>query len=147
MGGELFRAAAINYDELVIEILEKAMQAGPEDKVNAVAVVLASAPRSLVLERAEIVRSVLVQAAARGDKCLKGFNSALFEAAISNDGEATWGRWPLNDEQLAKCRENAEHALPGSCEYRFYKSLEQFCKETKRSDAIEDEMLFDDREW
>lgn len=147
IGRELFRATAVNYDELVIKVLVEAMHTGSEDKVNAVAAVLAAAPVSFVLENVDMVRSILVQAAARGDKCLKRFNDALFESAISNDGEATWGRWPFSTEQLAQCRENADHSLPGSVEYRFYKSLERFCDETTHADAIEDEMLFDDREW
>jgi len=149
MGSEIFRAAAITYDDLVVDVLLEGLREGSAEYVDAVISVLGCAPGSTVFENIDFVTRFLRHAETMGEEVEKRFRGAMFKCAITGDRFDPKLEPVLQSakQRLGACRDIADGLIPGSIEGRFYHSLERYLADEVHREEMDDSMLFDDREW
>lgn len=148
MGAEIFKTAAGGFDQVVVEVLDKAICSGSREQVQAAAATLREAPRNFVWEQVDFVKKILREASDYDEKTLQRVSSSLYASVISGARSGKPGQPFREDiEQRDRSLEVAESLIPGSVEAKFYRSLEKSARESIRSHAEHDEKLLDGREW
>lgn len=147
LGADLFAAVAHGYDLQVIKLLETALESGAEEPTRAVAAVLHEAPRTLIWERPDFVRTALHAADRLGAEVLREMRGALWAATTSGVRSGTPGEpFPETIEQREKSRDVAKDFPAGSIEKRFYTDVANSADREILSE-IEDDLPTDGRAW
>lgn len=147
MGADLFRAVAVKYDDPVLDILRRALSAGTESSVRAVAAVLHEAPRTFTWDQPDFVRVALHIADKLGEDARKEMMGALWSATISGGRSGTPGEpFPETIEQRDRSRAIAKDLPAGSIEKRFYTDLVKSAERDVQRE-IEDDLPVDGRSW
>jgi len=124
MGADLFAAVATGYDSQVVDLLTKAIESGSEVTTRATAAVLHEAPRTLIWEHAEFVRTAIHAADRLGESVRRDMVEALWVATISGIRSGTPGEpFPETVEQRDRSRQVARQLPTGSLEERFYSDV------------------------
>ncbi|MEH0108211.1 helix-turn-helix domain-containing protein [Tersicoccus sp. MR15.9] len=147
LGADLFSAAAGDYDDRVLGLLARAISGGVESWVGAVAAVLHEAPRTLIWDQTEFVRSALHSAEKVGKDACQQVVEALRSATISGTRTGSLGEpFPETIEQRDRSRAVAMDLPAGSVERKFYVNLAQSAEIDARRET-EDDLPTDGRDW
>jgi transcriptional regulator with XRE-family HTH domain len=147
MGAEVFAAVATGYDSQVVDVLSNALASGSEEIARAVAAVLHEAPRTVIWDQPDFVRTALHAADRLGEEVRGEMIGALWGATISGVRSGTPGEpFPETVEQRDRSQEIAAKFPGGSLEERFYRDI---AKSAERDIARElvDDVPDDGRAW
>ena len=147
MGAELFTAVAHTYDQDVLNLLGDALAAGDEAMTLAVITVLHEAPRTIIWDELDFVRSALRSTAQVGPDVQRKLIDALWSATVSGMRSGTPGEpFPETLEQRDRSREIAGGLAIGSVERKFYTDMAQSAERDIRRE-VEDDLPTDGRDW
>jgi hypothetical protein len=147
MAADLFSAVAEEFDSQVVDVLANALAAGTERMTLAVVAVLDVAPRTVIWDEPDFVRSALHAAAKLGEDLQTKMMGALWGATISGIRSGTPGEpFPETVEQRDRSREIAKDLPAGSIEKRFYTNIAKSAERDILRES-EDDLPSDGRPW
>jgi transcriptional regulator with XRE-family HTH domain len=147
-GPMVFGAIAGEYDDTVLDVIERGLSTPTEASVAVAASILRSAPRTLALDRVEFVRRVLAAGEAVGGDAANELGGALHIASTNGLRTGIPGQ-PFQDdvEQRDRAEEIAATLPGGSIEQRFYRSLARSATDFMRWASEIDDKQSDHRDW
>lgn len=147
VGPQLFSAVAGTFDERVIEVIEECFVAPTITGMNAVAVMLRNAPKSL-LENLEFIVAALHAARQAGPECLSNLQGALRGVAFTgNRFGMSWTHVTDTGDQRSAAAELADRCPAGSIEQQFYQSILEAADRWNAYLSANDGVPTDDRDW
>ena len=147
-GADLFRAAANDFDDEVLQVLEDGVATGDADQIRAVGALLAEAPRSLLWDRSDRVVRLLRLADTDAPQLAEHLAGGLQAAAMSGVRNGTPEQpFPEDIEQRDRSHRIAQELAAGSVERRFYEALVDLAESSIRWHNLHDRVDLDGRRW
>jgi hypothetical protein len=146
--GAVFGAVAVAYDDVVLDVLDRALGAGTTQYVNAVAEVLGHAHHTFVWDHPDFVARALHAANENGEDCRRAVSRALHSSVRQDGFGGPIGEpAPQHLEQRDRSRSIAATLTEGTLEREFFNELATAAESEIRDESERDRTYLESRDW